>query len=294
MVTFRLGESSSTDSAFDAQEIVEGEKAQKPLTNPIATDKYKTFDFWSADGTTEFKFDETPITKDIVLQAVYRDYEVGDTGPAGGKIFYVATTEQTSSYVDSNGTTQTYGWKCLEAAPEDLTANIGGDPSPTIVFGYFVTLDAIANTYRAQVATSENNASDGSGANAAIGQGRYNTTALVRKTGGTWATNSTGSPYPTSNYAAKLCTSYEGGGCKDWFLPSLNELKELYNAYAAGKIGGTWHTGYGSSLTDIEYYWSSSEYDANSAWAVCFGNNGSIGGTPRDDGNSYVRPVRAF
>ena len=121
MVTFRLGESSSTDSAFDAQEIVEGEKAQKPLTNPIATDKYKTFDFWSADGTTEFKFDETPITKDIVLQAVYRDYEVGDTGPAGGKIFYVATTEQTSSYVDSNGTTQTYGWKCLEAAPADIS-----------------------------------------------------------------------------------------------------------------------------------------------------------------------------
>ena len=88
MVTFRLGESSSSSSAFDAQEIVEGEKAQKPLTNPIATDKYKTFDFWSADnGATEFKFDETPITKDIVLQAVYRDYEVGDTGPAGGKIF---------------------------------------------------------------------------------------------------------------------------------------------------------------------------------------------------------------
>ena len=117
MVTFRLGESSSTGSAFDAQEIVEGEKAQKPATNPIATDKYKTFDFWSADnGATEFKFDETPITKDIVLQAVYRDYEVGDTGPAGGKIFYVAASEQSSSY---NGESIT--WKCLEAAPADIS-----------------------------------------------------------------------------------------------------------------------------------------------------------------------------
>ena len=116
MVTFRLGESSSTGSAFDAQEIVEGEKAQKPATNPIATDKYKTFDFWSADGATEFKFDETPITKDIVLQAVYRDYEVGDTGPAGGVIFFVATSEQSSTY---NGETIT--WKCLEAAPADIS-----------------------------------------------------------------------------------------------------------------------------------------------------------------------------
>ena len=78
MVTFRLGESSSSGSEFDAQEIIEGEKAKKPDTNPTATDTHKTFDFWSADGTTEFKFDETPITKDIVLQAIYRDYEAGD------------------------------------------------------------------------------------------------------------------------------------------------------------------------------------------------------------------------
>ena len=292
-VTFKLNE--GTGTGFDAQTVTEGEKATKPTTNPKANDKYKTFNFWSADGTTEFKFSDTPITADIELKAVYKNYEVGDTGPAGGKIFYVATTEQTSSYVDSNGTTQTYGWKCLEAAPEDITVtNADGTTTSKVIFGYHLTMDGVG--YNAQIITTENSASDGSGANAAIGQGKSNTKKLVQGiANGAWSTNSTNAN-PTTNYAAKLCDGYSYGGCDDWFLPSLKELKELYSAYAADKVGGTWHTRYSSSSTasDNEYYWSSSEYDANSAWTVCFGNNGSIGGLYRNYNYAYVRPVRSF
>jgi hypothetical protein len=81
VVSFQLGEGTSTGtgSDFDAQDVVEGEKAKKPATNPKANGKFKTFAFWSADdGATEFKFDETPITKDIVLKAIYKEYEAGD------------------------------------------------------------------------------------------------------------------------------------------------------------------------------------------------------------------------
>ena len=82
MVTFQLGEGTApTDSSadFDAQDVVEGEYAAKPATNPKANSKFQTFKFWSADnGATEFKFDETPITDDIVLKAFYKDYEAGD------------------------------------------------------------------------------------------------------------------------------------------------------------------------------------------------------------------------
>ena len=184
MVTFRLGESSSTGSAFDAQEIVEGEKAQKPLTNPIATDKYKTFDFWSADnGATEFKFDETPITKDIVLQAVYRDYEVGDTGPAGGVIFFIATSEQSSTYNDESIT-----WKCLEAAPADI--------SGTFIWG-----------------SSDSSSCEGDkGIGTAVGDGWSNTKKLV--------TNFTA--------AEKCRTYGDNTDYDDWFLPSKGELDEMY------------------------------------------------------------------
>ena len=79
-------------------------------------------------------------------------------------------------------------------------------------------------------------------------------------------------------------------------MPSLNELKELYLAYKNGKVGGTWHTVNTASLTggQVDYYWSSSEYDENSAWAISF-NNGWAGGNSRvGTGYDYVRPLRSF
>ena len=81
LVSFQLGEGKAAtgkDADFDAQDVVEGEKAKKPDSNPIANSKFETFKCWSADnGATEFDFDKT-ITKDIVLKAIYKEYEAGD------------------------------------------------------------------------------------------------------------------------------------------------------------------------------------------------------------------------
>ena len=112
-VTFVLN--GGTGSGCETQTIEAGGKAKKPAADPKLTNA--VFKFWSADGgKTEFNFD-TVITKNTTLTAVWQTtFKVGDTGPAGGIIFYVADTEQTSTYG-----TETFKWKYLEATPSDAT-----------------------------------------------------------------------------------------------------------------------------------------------------------------------------
>lgn len=57
-------------------------------------------------------------------------------------------------------------------------------------------------------------------------------------------------------YAASICANYRGGGKNDWYLPSKDELEKLYKFMLKTGIGGS-----GS-----DYYWSSTEYDAEFAW----------------------------
>jgi hypothetical protein len=80
--------------------------------------------------------------------------------------------------------------------------------------------------------------------------------------------------------AAQACADLELNGYSDWFLPSLNELQQLYTNRAV--IGGF-----------VNYqYWSSSEISFDSAWAFAF----TAGFTDNEPKNySYlVRAVRAF
>jgi hypothetical protein len=68
----------------------------------------------------------------------------------------------------------------------------------------------------------------------------------------------------------------------DWRLPTKTELNLMYSVY----IGGN-----GANLNS-NYYWSSTEYDANNAWYQVFSN-----GFQYDDYKRipvYVRAVRAF
>ena len=80
--------------------------------------------------------------------------------------------------------------------------------------------------------------------------------------------------------AAQLCRSYNGGGKNHWFLPSKDELNQLYaqQAVVGGLAAGT--------------YWSSSEYDAYAAWVQDF-SDGSQANYLKH-GADYVRPIRAF
>ena len=87
-----------------------------------------------------------------------------------------------------------------------------------------------------------------------------------------------------SNYAASaamLCRDYSGGGMTDWFLPSQDELAQLYAQKAA--VGG-----FADGI-----YWSSSEYSATFAWIQSFEASGGQGWSGKSN-LLYVRAIRAF
>jgi hypothetical protein len=85
----------------------------------------------------------------------------------------------------------------------------------------------------------------------------------------------------TAGIAARICSDLVLGGYSDWFLPSLDELYKLYlNRVAIGMPVG------------VVYYWSSSEYDNNNAWAIEFQVGPSYYVEKFEQ--TRVRAVRAF
>ena len=80
-----------------------------------------------------------------------------------------------------------------------------------------------------------------------------------------------------------MCLNLTLGGYSDWFLPSKDELNEIYvNLYSQG-IGGF----------ASDSYWSSTEYNNGSAWKQHFLNGGDQSNGGKDSGY-YVRAIRAF
>ena len=109
------------------------------------------------------------------------------------------------------------------------------------------------------------------GTSAAIGSGQANTTTIVNAFG-------------NSCWAAWRCDQLDLNSYSDWFLPSKDELNEMYLHNA--EIGGFGAFGF-------YYYWSSTEYDAYEAWFLNF----NWGGNASPQGKHYagaVRAVRAF
>ena len=136
-----------------------------------------------------------------------------------------------------------------------------------------------------------------------IGQGQANTKLITQAT----CNNSVS--------AASIAKAYNGGGKDDWFLPSRKELNalclEFFNDPNSSYAGSGWWTQYQidgcrgrqSAVTSatnvtpgwsfaVDYYWSSSENSANSAWNQNFYYGGQYNYTKGY--NDYVRPVRAF
>ena len=85
-----------------------------------------------------------------------------------------------------------------------------------------------------------------------------------------------------SDYAAGFCYTSTYGGLAEgsWFLPSMGELKTLYSNKTqvnAGlqKAGGT-------TILTSGYYWSSTEYGSNGAWALGLGS-GSLNNNTKNN-----------
>ena len=221
----------------------------------------------------------TPSEQPTEEELKYSQYSVGSTGPAGGLIFYDAGSVQTSQYVDSSGKTVDYSWRFLEAAPANASTS-------TAIFGYYRTISTSSNTtvqsdLDTSIILADHSTYNG---NASVGQGRMNTSQLVNAMGTAACSSSSGTD-TTATYAAKLCDAYSvtvgSVTYDDWFLPSIEELRYIYENLKSKSIG-TWS----------DYYWSSSEYSASSAWSYYFDIDCA------DDNcrysKNYVRAVRAF
>jgi hypothetical protein len=85
-----------------------------------------------------------------------------------------------------------------------------------------------------------------------------------------------------SGRAAQLCAAWSQGGYADWFLPSIDELNQMYKNLRVKGFGGFRN----------DSYWSSSQFDNKYAWIQYF-VNGTQGGNYRNR-RPYVRAVRAF
>jgi hypothetical protein len=145
------------------------------------------------------------------------------------------------------------GWRYLEAAP------VSNEFSGRIWGGYGTAIG---------------------GTGTAIGTGAGNTEKIVAKFGNT-------EPFRNkTDYAAKLCADLvvvtEGKLYDDWFLPSKDELNQMYQMLKKKSLGGF----------SFDIYWSSSESNANRTWGQFF-----LHGLNLEYIKFFkyrIRPVRAF
>ena len=106
----------------------------------------------------------------------------------------------------------------------------------------------------------------------ALGGGYQNTIDIVAQTGNIAAT-----------CAAKYCADLTSGGKSDWYLPSLAEIKMIYEVVHL-------NLGVGGFVSD--FYWSSSETTSTEAWLQGL----FYGSRAKEQKNflTYVRPMRKF
>jgi hypothetical protein len=178
-------------------------------------------------------------------------YQLGDTGPGGGKIFYVSEAGFT---VQMPNASDNYTAHYLEAAPTDMASIIAWASS------------AFLPPSAGGTGTSW---TDIPGTGTAIGIGRKNTAVILA--------------IDAAAPAAKACNDYSNGGKTDWFLPSQDELYQLYvNRTLFNNL----------TISNIFGYWSSTQQSNANAFVKNFETegwgNGSKGST------FYVRPIRAF
>jgi hypothetical protein len=123
-----------------------------------------------------------------------------------------------------------------------------------------------------------NGSYDNTSTGTAVGRGSANTDAIIAVQGAT-----------ETDYAAGLARAYTGGGFTDWFLPSIDELNQMYTNKAT--INTTASANGGSNFSTT-FYWSSTDYGAFLARGQNIGSGSQSYGKVDD---AYdVRAVRSF
>jgi hypothetical protein len=185
-------------------------------------------------------------------------YALGATGPGGGKIYYIAS--------NANGFAcgQTLGSYCfyLEVAPNSWS----GANDPTVSW---------AQSSPVNLQTSASNISLSAG----IGLGAQNTKAIIDQ----------GNTTPSTSAAARAdsySVNFGGVSYDDWFLPSEDELSQLYIQ----------RTAVGMVFNGASYWSSTSTGGLNGRYLIITHVSATPGAFSGDPKSSlyYVRPIRAF
>ncbi len=188
---------------------------------------------------------------------VTSQYRIGDTGPAGGLIFY-------DKGVFTNG------WRYLEAAPKEAEFELEFDGAGNVIGPRWGA-----------------NGQNVTGTETGTGIGKENTRIIVEYLNG-----SPDPGLPNTECAAYICDDMELNGFTDWFLPSKDELDLMYKNLCAQGLGG-FNTTNTANQPWLSYYWSSSQYSNTSAYVLDFSNGSQKTNVNKSDTYS-VRAIRAF
>jgi hypothetical protein len=188
------------------------------------------------------------------------------------------------------------GWVCNRSitwaqTPVPASSSSGGSSSVTYAVGDTgpggglvflisggLTYEMAPKTWGANETTgiqwcSDTTTSIAGAVDTAVGTGSANTTAMLN--------------LPCTSGAAVAARAYVGGGFTDWFLPSQDELNEMW---LYSQVGGFNTATYGLASA---LYWSSTQLSSNTAQGQNF-INGSPYPDPKNSLSLRVRPVRAF
>jgi len=172
---------------------------------------------------------------------------VGDIGPGGGSVFYVSVNG-----FNEVGAACSPNCHYLEVAPFN-------GPNSWVDWKCNPVRESCKWLHDRRDVNTRN----------AIGAGLSNTRIMFEQDG-------------SPGYAGTIATDFRGpNNLSDWFLPSKDELNELYLAKFKISVG-----------MDRDFYWSSSSPYSYFAWYQDF-TTGSQSATNMGS-TGYVRPVRAF
>jgi len=215
-------------------------------------------------------------------------YAVGDTGPGGGVVFYVATADFTSTGSDCDT-----ACRYLEVTTSQQSLS---SPFATSASYCYAAGSDVGNMRCDENSIYSNSAGQAAkrAAAAAIGMGMANTNQIYDRL-------TTAGSVGTSSYAAGVAWAYSNNGKSDWYLPTRSELNQMCkwirnqawvsDATACDSTGAL-NTGRNATGFLSGTYWSSTEGGLDTAYNM-YTPNGTQGNGYKY-GNFNVRAVRAF
>lgn len=283
---------SASPSTSPTQQTAPSKKPTTPSSNPFQAEVQKALDQKlreeSAANDAIKKIREKYANLAKIKCNEITKCEVGNTGPGGGIVFYIANAKQPwGTYLEM----APFGWYSPAVSKSKvLGVNYSGFGDPSSVWCDKPELSLIS-----LVKTQDLKNLLGS----KIGNGKSNSDLMLA-----------GCAYG----AAHLAASYKGGDKTDWYLPSINELNEMCK-FSSGittgvelfYLGGTESNGSTCGTREMQSkftllgdfyrgneikYWSSSESSNNRAWCQRFDDLWTSNWEKFN--YFYVRPIRSF